>query len=202
MSERDDIKRMRWTESSSELDELIRSSIATYAQPAPNSELAQRILRRIAAEPVPVEPRRWLPWAVALPIAACLICFFVLSQLRPVCTPGGLTNQVRTPAQLNNDVASAAPHRLPRENRRDSLRREVRPQQATIKVKVQPLPKLGVFPTPQALTPTEQALVAFASRAPIAERKAFIEAQQQPDMPLTVVAIKIQPIELPDLGMN
>jgi hypothetical protein len=144
-----------------------------------------------------------LPWAVTIPVAACLISFFVLYQWRPVHTPTGSNDQAHVPAQLRNDIAGAESPQPPRENgKKNSIRREGRPQRDSFEDKVQPLPKLGVFPTPQPLTPAEQALVTFASRATIAERKAFVEAQQQPDAPLNIAAIRIQPIELPKLGMN
>ena len=200
MPRRDEPKEIHPLESGSELEELICLSIATYGEPSPNSDLDQRILSRIGAEPRPAVSHWWLPWAVALPIAACLISFFVLFQSGHVHAPTGPTDQVHIPAQLHNEVAAAAPYQLPRENRKNPLRREARPNLAAVEVKAPPLPKLAVFPTPQPLTPTEQALVAFASRATIAEREAFIEAQQQPDNPLTIAAINIQPIELPELG--
>jgi hypothetical protein len=64
------------------------------------------------------------------------------------------------------------------------------------------LPKLDVFPTPQPLTPEEQALVAFAVRAPESERKSFIEAQRQAEAPLRIAAIEIPPIDSPDKDTN
>ncbi len=199
MPERDGSERMQSPNSYS-LDELIRSSIATYGEPAPNSELAQRILLRIAAEAGPVARRRWLPWAVAVPIAACLIAFFVLFESRPLHTPANLTDHARVAAPLVNNIAPAAPDQSQRENRKRLSRRDVQQHLAPVLAKAQPLPKLDVFPTPQPLTPEEQALVQFAARAPAAERKALLEEQKQPDAPLTIAAIKIQPIELPELG--
>jgi hypothetical protein len=185
-------------ESGSELDELIQSSIATYGEPAPNSELAHRILVRIAAEAEPTPARRWLPWAIALPVAACLITIFILFETRPVHIPAEVANHAQIPAQLHNDIATTAPHLTQLENKKTMARHEVSPRLAAVNSKAQPLPKLDVFPTPQPLTPEEQALVQFAARAPAAERKALLE--EQPDAPLTIAAIKIQPIELPELG--
>jgi hypothetical protein len=200
MPERHQPERIERPESVPELDALIRSSIASYGEPAPNSELAQRILMRIAAEPEPVARRRWLPWAIALPIAASLIIFFMLFETRPVHTPAGVENHAQIPAQLHNDIAAAAPHLTQHENKKTMARHEVLPRLAAVDSNTQPLPKLDVFPTPQPLTPEEQALVNFVSRAPASERNSLIEAQQQRDVPLTIAAIKIQPIELPELG--
>jgi hypothetical protein len=206
MPERHQPERTQSPSSSSELDALIRSSIATYGEPAPYSELAQRILIRIAAEPEPVARRRWLPWAIALPVAASLVAIFILIETRPVHAPAGLTDQARVAAPLVNSPAASlaqdAPYRTQREKRNSLPRNNVRPQMAAVVAKVQPLPKLNVFPTPQPLTPEEQALVQFAARAPAAERKALLDEQKQTDAPLTIAAIKIQPIELPELGMN
>jgi hypothetical protein len=202
MPEFNEPKRMQAPESDSVLDELIHASIATYGEPAPDSELAQRILIRIAAEARPVASRRWLPWAVAVPIAACLIAFFTLFESRPVRTPASVTDQAHMPAQLHNDLAPDAPHQSQRENRKRSSGNDMRPHRTAVAAKAQSLPKLDVFPTPQPLTPAERALVEFTSRAPSSERKSLIAAQQQPDAPLTIAAIKIQPIELPELGTN
>ncbi len=207
MPEFDKPERMQALEPGSELDELIRASIATYGEPAPDSELAQRILVQIAAEERPAASRRWLPWAVAVPIAACLIVSFTFFQSRSMHPPASHTDQAHIPADLRNNIAPseispAAPYQSQREKRYRLSRDGVRPQLDAIAVKAQPLPKLDVFPTPQPLTPAEQTLVEFASRAPASERKSLIEAQQQPDAPLTIAAIKIQPIELPELGTN
>jgi len=192
-----------WTqspESGSELDALIRSSIATYGQPAPNSELAKRILIRIAAEPEQAATRRWLPWAIALPVAACLITIFMLFETRPVHAPAGLTNRAQIPAQLHDNIAPGEPHQTQHENKKTLVQPELRPRLAMADSKTQPLPKLDVFPTPQPLTPEERALVQFVAHAPAAERKALLEEKEQPDAPLTIAAIKIQPIEMPELG--
>jgi hypothetical protein len=187
-------------ESGSELDELIRSSIASYGEPAPNSELAQRILVRIAAEPEQVSRSRWLPWVIALPVAACLITIFILFETRPVHAPAGVANQAQIPAQMHDYIAAGEPHLTQHENRKAIARHEGLPRLAAVNSKPQPLPKLDVFPTPQPLTREEQALVQFAARAPVAEREALLEEQQKHDAPLTIAAIKIQPIELPELG--
>jgi hypothetical protein len=65
-----------------------------------------------------------------------------------------------------------------------------------------PLPKLDVFPTPQPLTPQEQALAVFAIHGPEPERKALAKAQQQIDAPLSIAAIHIPPVQSPDKGTN
>jgi len=194
-------------ESHSELDELIRSSTATYGKPASNSELAQRILLKLAAEPRRAVSRGWLTWAAAVPIAACLIAALVLFGLKSLHTPAHLLDQARAAVPMDRTIAPAdsvpvAPYRLQREKRNRRPRNDVRRQLAPAMASAQPLPKLDVFPTPQPLNSEEEALVAFALRAPMPERNALLEAQRQPDTPLTIAAIEIQPIELPELGTN
>ena len=200
MYEREQPERMQATASDSDLAELIRSSVATYGEPAPNSELAQRILMRIAAEARPVTSRRWLAWAVAVPLAACLIAFLV--EWRPAHTPSGLSNQAHSPVGLQNSTGPATSNQLQPGPLKRPVRKEVQAHVASVVAKTQSLPMLDVFPTPQPLTPAEQALVDFATQAPISERKSLIEAQQKTDAPLTIAAIEIQPIELPELGTH
>jgi hypothetical protein len=62
------------------------------------------------------------------------------------------------------------------------------------------LPKLDVFPTPQALTPEERALALVATRTPAPVRNALLAAQTQDDAPVRIAAIHIPPIEPPDEG--
>lgn len=200
MPDREQPEQIWATTSVSDLEELIHSSIATYGEPALNSELAQRILARIAAEARPVASRRWLAWAVAVPVAACLIAFLV--ETRPVHNSAIHNNQASIPAEPHTDLSPVASNHAQPENRKKPIRNVVSSHRTTVAAETKSLPKLDVFPTPRQLSPEEQALADFAARAPISERKSLVEAQQQPDLPLTIAAIKIQPIELPELGTN
>lgn len=62
-----------------QLDRLLDSALATYADPGPDSDFEGRILSRMANERIPAPRRRWLKWAVALPVAAALVLFLSLS---------------------------------------------------------------------------------------------------------------------------
>ena len=62
------------------------------------------------------------------------------------------------------------------------------------------LPKLDVFPAPQPLTPQEQALVTYISRASAAKIQALIKKQNEPEQPLNISALRILPLEPPDEG--
>ncbi len=186
-----------------ELDLLLRSALNTYADPGPESDLTRRILARISAEAAPAPPRRWLSWAIALPIAACLLALIVLSGPRPAHRPSGHAGQTPTSRQSLIATAhpglSSTPHHIPSRNSRN-----LKPQshRAVFAAKAAPLPKLDVFPTPRPLTPEEQALAVFAAHAPESERQSLIEAQANADAPLSIAAIQIQPLEPPDQGAN
>ncbi len=77
-----------------ELDLLLDSALATYADPGPNSGLEQRVLAGLEAARRSGEhhprafagTRRWLPWAIAVPVAASLLILW-LSSTRFVRTP-------------------------------------------------------------------------------------------------------------------
>ncbi|HEV2136758.1 MAG TPA: hypothetical protein VGR47_21240 [Terracidiphilus sp.] len=65
-----------------ELDGLLDSALATYADPGPDSGLEDRIVNRIAAEAARVPRRRWLVWAIAAPVAVGLLIIAGLVGVR------------------------------------------------------------------------------------------------------------------------
>jgi hypothetical protein len=206
MPDRNEPDSMHGSETELELDRLISASLAGYGDPAPNAELARRILAQIATEPPHVATHRLSRWAIVLPIAACLIVAFAFFELRVVHAPGNLADRAHVVASSRNDppvgLAQAPAHQSPREKGPTAARNDAQRELAFVmaKDKAHPLPKLDLFPTPQPLTPAERALLQFVSSAPDSEGKPMIEAPKQADMPLTIAAIKIQPIELPVLG--
>jgi hypothetical protein len=86
-----------------ELDRLLDSALARYADPGPDSGLENRILNRIAAEAVPVRRRRRLAWAIAAPVAAGLLLLAVLAGTRQFRAPLSIS------PQTSNAGKSAAP---------------------------------------------------------------------------------------------
>lgn len=76
-----------------EFDLLVRSALATYAEPASESDLVHGILARVAAESAPAPARRWLPWAIALPVAAGLLMLAFLFGSRQMHMPARDQNQ-------------------------------------------------------------------------------------------------------------
>ena len=188
-----------------DLDLLIDSALATYADPGPESGLEDRVLVTLAAVRTET-PRervrwrsRWLPWAVALPIAAGLL-FLWLSPRRDKPLPASEPQEARSAA-----LRAIAP----RANSSSGVRPEVphrhavhvaQPTTPVQTAQAAPLPKLDVFPTPQPLTAEERALVLVVTQTPLPAREALVEAQSLDDSPVRIAEIQIPPLEPPDQG--
>lgn len=181
-----------------DLDLLLDSALKTYAESEASPSLEQRILARIAAEPSVAPRPRWHPWAIAVPLAACLllVVLFMSQKHRAL-------NQIAvTPSATSSSLAvlPAAPHpELAHHTKARSHLKPVRPIQIANNRNVS-LPKLDVFPTPQPLTPQEQALTAFAARAPAPKLQALLAAQNQSDAPLSIPHIPALAFGPPDEG--
>ena len=149
--------------------------------------------------------RRMSRLAIALPVAACLMVAIVLAGLKTLHKPAdstygaGVTHRAPTNAGAGGTIATSPSNTA----RRYDISLPPRHSSHTAAaVRVQRLPKLDVFPTPQPLTPAEQALVAYVAHAPEAERQSLVEAQKQLDAPLTIAALEIKPLEPPEPGGN
>ena len=198
-----------------ELDRLLDSALATYAGPSPDSGLEQRILSRIAAETHATSRRRWLAWAIALPAAAILLLFAGLSIARQTHTPhlasqqGHISPQPlaspnqQTEEKQGNVLYQGTTSVVPKKHSKGrwALAPEGTPHPRRVP-QAEPLPKLAIFPTPQPLSPQEQALVNFAAHATAPERESLIAAQVQADAPLHISAIQIEPLQPPAAGAN
>jgi len=190
-----------------DLDLLLDSALSTYADPGPDSGLEQRVLAAVAAARVEqgatAKPRRsWLPWAIALPVAAGLLILWLA-------IPKVVHSPVTPPRTADNNKPVNAPFVSPPANPSQKLGHHSHPSGPAIHpapppqvAHAAPSPKLDVFPTPAPLSPEERALVTVADAGPAAPRQALIEAQQQPDAPLSVAALNIPPLAQPDEGKN
>jgi hypothetical protein len=194
-----------------ELDAMLDSALASYAEPGPDAGLEKRILARVSNEAATNARRRWLPWAFAIPVAACVVVLALFASgllarhSRETLRPGESATRAHAPA-----VIAAQPESLPVRiaNRGERMTRTrasiskaaTQPEQNA--AGVVPLPKLEVFPTPQPLTPAEQELASYAANAPVPERQSLIEANKQSEAPLRIAAIHIPPLEAPDKGAN
>jgi hypothetical protein len=187
-----------------ELDLLVQQALASYADPGCESGLEERILARIEAEGAPRPRRRWLPWAIALPVAAVLLVLLLLSAHRQ--TEPTTAHHLQIPSAQQTEVAGAD-ERLstaPRPERRENTGRGrgLPPHGNLGAGTAPPLPKPDVFPAPQPLSPQEQAFAVFAAKAGETERQSLIEAREQADAPIRIAAIEIQPLNPPGNGGN
>jgi len=213
-------------------DHELDAALATYADPGDESALAQRVLARLAAESPsaegggafnprilppestralapeglasPISQRRWLPWAIALPVAACLLFLFLSAPKSP--HPSPRTAEQSHPSQPPSTLtAHTGPQPAPRpqSTKRPTPRAQAAlPQPATLATNIVPLPKLDVFPTPHPLTPEEQALAVVAAQTPTPELQALANAQTQPGQLLNIATVHIPPLEPPNQGQN
>ena len=190
-----------------DLDRLLDSALATYAEPA--SGLERRVLDALATErtAAPAKSkqtafpnRRWMPWAVGLAAAASLLLALSMHYHESYRDYGSHpTTQARNTAPAQPQRSSTPSGILPNEPTHIALVRTPKVHAPHLTPVPQgALPKLDVFPAPQPLTPQEQALVLFVARAPEEERKAVAEAQQRIETPISIAAIHIPPLESHD----
>ena len=172
----------------SNLDLLIDSAISTYAEP--RAGLEARVLEHLNARPA--RPR-WLPFVIALPIAACAILLLLLIPRHDRVEPA---HQVlHSPAPTPHSAPESS---IARASRTPLRQHQSRVIASSVPGAPTPLPKLGVFPTPYPLSPEEQTFVRFVAHAPASEIKSLAEAQQKKDEPLHIAEIQIQPIKSSD----
>jgi hypothetical protein len=148
--------------------------------------------------------RRWLYWMAAVPVAACLLFVFTARKSPP--SEGTLQPQTHPPEQTATNHSAQSEPPLPARHmpapppRRPGVHAQHNADRTLSKLASQP--KLDVFPTPQPLTPEEQALYAFATQVPEKQRQAILNAQRNDNAPLDVAAIRIPPLEMPEEGKN
>ncbi|HEY3628411.1 MAG TPA: hypothetical protein VGL00_19140 [Terracidiphilus sp.] len=217
-----------------ELDRLLDSALASYADPGTGSGLEQRVLSSLAAPGAqgntrsdvagyrrwPARYRRWPAWAVAVPVAAALLLWFSIAKIHHA---PAIQNQEAHQANGPQAPAASAPSHPDRSGAHNQTLAGAKPlidsqavmarlksrpdtgpnrSTATEAVNPEPLPKLDVFPTPQPLTPQEQALVVVAAQTPEPELRALIEAEKQNGQPFPIAAAHIPPLEPPDEGAH
>ncbi|WP_058186068.1 hypothetical protein [Terracidiphilus gabretensis] len=175
-----------------ELDHLLDTALSTYAEP--REGLEARVLANLSARPT----RRWLPWIIALPIAACLLLLLTLYPRHDRTEPvrqaqHNPTPQMQPTPQSSTAQAALEPVRPPQP--RTSIAHATRTAPA-------PLPKLDVFPTPQPLSSQERALIRYVAHIPEPDRRALAAAEDQPIAPLAIAAIQIHPLEPLDKSEN
>jgi hypothetical protein len=191
-----------------DLDLLLDSALSTYADGGRNSGLEQRILTRVASVRASAEfksPNRrpWLPWPIALPIAASLL--FGLMVLKTPRQQSGSLGHSQSP---KHEPFHSAREERPVPDLSKSIRPATRTVSRTGRMQTHSVegpdqrPKLAIFPTPRSLTPQEKGLVTVATRTPPSQRKSLLDATKAGDAPLDIAAIRIDPLEMPDQGKN
>lgn len=192
-----------------EVDLLLDSALSSYADAQADSGLEQRILARVAdalasLTNAPTPRRRWLAWAIALPAVACLLLLVFTVKRAPLPETVHQTQPHPTGRPVINAVqngVSPAKHHEPAHRVTAPTVAATRRVDRVVAQSI-PRPKLDIFPTLAALTPEEKALAEFSVRAPEAERRSLIEAQDQANTPLSIAAIHIAPLTTPEEGKN
>jgi hypothetical protein len=174
-----------------ELDRIVDLALATYADPGADSGLESRILRRIASQGVFVRRRRWLPWAIALPVAASLLFFAMFFRPGANHAPATGPQQAQFTPQSPAVPAQATRQPAPRAA---SIGRAAAPlhkpqlRRIAMAARPTPLPKLDVFPTPQPITPQVQNLAQSVARMSQAQRQVLAQSRRQ-EVPFTVASM-------------
>jgi hypothetical protein len=193
----------RGSKHDAEFDHLLQSALKTYADPGQDSDIAQRVLAHVAAECAPKQTRPWLPWAFALPVAACLIVLTLVTVSKPTRNIADRTTQARVTQPNSTAIKRDEPSSISISTKYGKSPRGMsHPNHAATHEKATRLPKLDVFPASQPLTPAEQELVAYIAHAPEAELQSLVEAQKQVDAPLSIAALEIQPLKPPEPAGN
>ncbi|HEY1984669.1 MAG TPA: hypothetical protein VGG85_04625 [Terracidiphilus sp.] len=192
-----------------DLDLLLDSALLTYADPGPDACLEDRVLNALTAGSAPEvrttwavrKPRRtWLRWAIALPIAGCLLLLW-LSTPKTIHAPSTRHQEARQnnpAAALSPAVTAEISTHTPRRLVTRAIQSAPPPSNAQVANDV-PRPKLDVFPTPQPMSAEERALSLVAAQTPLPLRKALVDAQQD-DPPIHIASTHIPPLDSPDQG--
>ena len=188
------------------LDLLIDSALKNYADPGLDSGLEQRVLDAVRARMSPKKKTarrlRWLPSALALPVATCLLLYFVSTPKKTHLPPRSAdqARQAHEPAVESANNHPALRTGLPPKGKRPIPKAQ--PRTVNLALNPAPPPKLDVFPTPRPLTQEEQALVIIANQTPKPVLEALILAQEQDEAPVAIAAIHIPPLDPPEPDGN
>ena len=211
-----------------EIDRLLDSALATYADPGSDSGLEQRVLSALAAVRLPAQERslgawwrRRLVWAVAVPFAASLLLWISLAKINhapsnhirhadkpeTAKTNGAIVPHVAPPIEAGGAAhSSETKARLhsatPVASFASARGTKSCPFKTRDAANCAPLPKLDVFPTPTPPSTEERALVVVANTGPASRRDALIESQQPTDAPLSIAALNLPPLAVPGEGEN
>ena len=179
-----------------ELDRLIDSELARYAEP--RAGLEQRMMACVSGEAVRSWRRRRFMLAMTAPVVASLVCCIYLLLRTPQSQPGQIGP---TTGEMPLVHTTAALELLPLPKSLSGTHTRPHPAQNRV-ARTTPHPKLDPFPALQPLNDAEEALSRFGREAPEADRKSLVAAQQQLSEPIRISAIHIPPLPIPEEGKN
>lgn len=170
------------------LDAVLDAALRSYAEPpsVPNARFAAARILEQGRELDDRRHRLWI-WAMAAPVTACAILIAALAILFPLRPSPQIAWTPSAPGVVNTPHSAIQPSHTLAPHRRTGPVDRVSASQP------QPLPKLDVFPTPEPLSPEEQALLDFAKHGPPQVQRAVVEDQKHWDDPIIVADLQNQP---------
>jgi hypothetical protein len=209
-----------------ELDRLLDSALATYADPGPDTGLEGRVLASLATAQERhtrrgffVRTRTWLPWTMALPVATSLLVWIGMNRTPPAPLRSSEQPQEtakNVPKTTTQPDAGEKKHPAWAQPHPAGEKRSARLNPCAVKVnddgpcrpekreaaKIAPLPKLDIFPTPRPLTTEERVLVTVARDGSKAEREALVAPLARSNAPLDISALNVPPLAASGDGNN
>ncbi len=176
------------------VDELLRASLRHYAGAEPRPGLEVRVLAGVRARQEAARRRKAWAWAVGIAAAAAMVTLLVFHL--PHRQSNSLPVTAKAPANLSAPaaakIAPPAQPPMPRRPRRPAApsRVDTRPQQ---------------FPTPRPLSEQEKLLLVYAQSLQGSSAASAPDADQDSEHdlkipPLSITAIKIEPLAPPESG--
>ena len=188
-----------------QLDRLIDSELARYAEP--RAGLEQRILARVSVE-APARSslfRGWRYWALAGAVAAVIVLLISIPRFthhKPTVTMAHANNNANhAPAVSVKNTIPEVPGQLRHQTQATRRKQHAaRTPPGKEQFDNPHYPKLDVFPSAQPLSAEERTMADFAAHATPTGREALLVHDETKYAPLEISSIEISPINMPSLG--
>ncbi len=189
---------------------LIDAALRSYAEPGEMPAARVVVARVLERARVLDEKRgRFLRWAVAVPLTACLLVALVAAWVMQAHRAPEIAWVAKAPGVVSGDNdagAKAHSHSMAVAARLKSCPDTKSCARVGESVSLETasgdefgaeraLPKLEVFPTPRPLTAQEQALVVFATETPPKVQLQVVEAERHVGDPIVIAALKIRSLD-------
>jgi hypothetical protein len=173
------------------VDELVAASLRNYGSGEPRAGLEGRILAGVQARQQAARRRRALAWGLGMAVASAMVALLVLSW------PHRQPARLPAIASARPQAAAPAVAKAVHPEATSALHRPRRPVDSRPVEARQP-----EFPTPRPLSEQELLLVEYARAQERQPSAAAMGADRDPDRelaiaPLTIEALKIEPLPLP-----